>query len=139
MVLEEGDNVVPPMAKEPAMDLVFDAKARRLLDHRRASNAVLITIVGNYGMPGSTLAAEWRPLEQVMHDPDLVRLDVQNGVPIYAHRRLATYARWHPLHVTTHSLGWWPSFAIERGEQVWRDLVHWERTHPSLLSSTPLA
>ena len=121
------------------MDLVFDAKARRLLDHRRAGNAVLITIVGNYGMPGSTLAAEWRPLEHVMHDPDLVRLDVQNGVPIYAHRRLAAYARWHPRDVSTHNLGCSPSFAVERGEQVWRDLVHWERTHPSLLSSRPVA
>jgi hypothetical protein len=121
------------------MDLVFDAKARRLLDHRRAGNAVLVTIVGNYGMPGSTLTAEWRPLEHVMHDPDLVQLDVQSGVPIYAHRRLAAYARWHPLQVTTHSLGWWPSFAVERGEQVWRDLVHWERTHPSLLNSRPVS
>jgi len=113
------------------MSLILDANARRLLTHARPGHAVLITIVGNYGLPGAVLIAEWRLMAQAERDPDVARLAVEQGVIIYAHRRVVAYARWHALPVTAHG-GWWSSFAIAHAEAAWRALARWEYTHPSL-------
>jgi len=114
------------------MDLVFDARARRLLDHSRPGQAVLITIVGNYGLPGTALTAEWCQARQAECDPDLLHVDSCHGVPIFAHRRVAAYARWHELPITARSFGWWPTFAVAHAGEICRDLVRWERLHPGL-------
>jgi len=114
------------------MSLVPDANARRLLTHARPGHAILITIVGNYGWPGAVLTAEWRRTAQVERDPDVERLAVEQGVMIYAHRRVAAYARWHALPLTAHGGGWWSGFAIARADLAWRALVRWEYTHPGL-------
>jgi len=114
------------------MSLTPDANARRRLAHARPGHAILITIVGNYGLPGAVLAAEWRQAVQVERDPDVERLAVEQGVTIYAHRRVAAYARWHALPLTAHGRGWWSGFAIAHADMAWRDLVRWEYTHPGL-------
>jgi hypothetical protein len=86
--------------------------------------------VGNYGLPGELLFADWCRGEYAQSDSDLARLGEQQGVPIYAHRRVAAYGQWHVLGLTARH--WWPSFAIVHASEVWHDLVRWENTHPGL-------
>ena len=121
------------------MLLTLDARARRLLARHRPRQVLILTIVGNYGLPGAMLTAEWRPIEQVEYDPDLVYVGIEQGAPLYAHRRLAAYARWRPLCLTAHGPGWWPSLAVAHATESWRDLVRWEQTHPGLTINSPAA
>jgi hypothetical protein len=113
------------------MNVAVDAKAARLLGHRRPGQAVLITILCTYALPIETLTVEQLPEAWAAPDPDLAYLGTLAGVPLYAHRRLAAYARWHPLTLTASGL-WWPSLAVEGADEVLRDLAFWERTHPNL-------
>ncbi|GEM_PF-3273731 len=117
------------------MDIAVDNKASRLLEHRRQGQAVLITILCNYALPTEALTAEWSHVEWAAHDPDLAYLGTLSGTPCYVHRRLAAYARWHPLTLTAGT-PWWPSFAVEKAGEVLRDLAVWEQTHPGLCEIT---
>lgn len=121
------------------MLLSLDARARRLLARRRPGQVLVLAIVGNYGLPGAMLSAEWRPVEQVEYDPDLVYVGIEQGAPIGAHRRVAAYARWCPLCLTAHGPAWWPVLAVAHGTAAWRDLVRWECTHPGLTIDGPVA
>ncbi len=123
----------------PLEQLVFDAGAQRLLRHYQRGQALLITAVNNYGLPGETLTVERCSATLAERDPDLVRLDVPHMLPlrIYAHRRVAAYARWRPLHVTTQGVGPWRCLTIPHEDKVWHDLLRWERTHPSQRDRTP--
>ena len=111
-------------------NLMFDARALRLLDRCRPEQGVLITAVNNYGLPGETLTVERCSVAIAEHDSELVLLDTVRDVPIYAHRRVAAYTHWHALRVTTQGLGPWRCFAVAREDKVWRDLLRWERLHP---------
>lgn len=121
------------------MLLSLDARARRLLARRRPGQVLSLTIVGNYGLPGAMLIAEWCPAQLVEYDPDLVYVGIEQGAPIFAHRRLAAYAHWRPLCLTARGPSWWPSFAVAHGTEAWRDLVRWEQTHPGLTINGPTA
>jgi hypothetical protein len=121
------------------MLLSLDARARRLLTRRRPGQVLTLTIVSNYGLPGAMLTVEWRPGQQVEHDPDLVYVGIEQGAPIFAHRRLAAYARWRPLCLTAHGPVWWPVLTVAHGTAAWRDLARWEQTHPGLTINAPAA
>ncbi len=121
--------------------LTFDARAQRLLRSYGPGQAVLIAAVNSYGLPGEALTVERYSAALAERDPELVRLDAPQaqGVVVYAHRRIAAYARWRPLRVTAHGLGPWHYFSVEHEGQVWRDLLCWERTHPGQRTDTPHA
>jgi hypothetical protein len=121
------------------MALKIDDRARRMLERCRPGQAVLITVVGNYGLPGEMLTVEWCDAAQAAHDPDLVFLETQLGVPFFIYRRVAAYARWHTLHLTAQRLGWWTSFAIKGEDEVRHDFTRWEHTHPGLCAHIPVA
>ncbi|HZS92046.1 MAG TPA: hypothetical protein VFE42_31750 [Chloroflexota bacterium] len=121
------------------MALEIDDRARRVLERCRPGQAVLITVVGNYGLPGEMLTVERCEAEQAAHDPDLTVLEAPLGVPIFIYRRIAAYARWHTLHLTARRLGWWTSLAIKSRDEVQHDLMHWEHTHPGLSAHVPAA
>lgn len=114
------------------MQLIIDVKARQLISHRKTGQAILITILSSYGMPSQALAVESCNQQTVTADPDLVWLTDVNGVPIYAHQRVATFIRWQPLCLTAHGPGWWPVFAIVGGDGAFDDLARWEQGHPGL-------
>jgi hypothetical protein len=113
------------------VQLMFDAGAQRLLQRYRAGQALLITAVNNYGLPGETLTAERYSLALAERDPEVIRVDTLQGVPIYAHHRIAAYAQWRPLRVTAHGFRRWSYLAVAHEDDVWRDLLRWERTHPT--------
>jgi hypothetical protein len=114
-----------------------DAKAHRFFQRPRSGQAILITILCNYGLPTEALAVEWCGLHEVTNDPAAVLMGEERGVPIYAYARVAVYAQWHPLRITTQGPGWWPALAIEGSEDVLRDLVRWEHRHPGLAVAQP--
>jgi len=97
---------------------------------------VLITIVGGYETPFDMLTVEWRHAAGARQDPDLVLIEDRDGVPIYAHQRIAAYARWHPLRVTTWDLAWWHVLVIDQADETWKRVTRWERAHP--VAPTPL-
>lgn len=119
------------------MSLYVDERAQRILEHGRAGRAVLITLVGNYGLPGEMLTVDWCEATQAAHDPDLMQIGVQHGVPVYIYRRIAAYVYWHTLRLTAHR--WWRSLAVEHTETVRHDLARWEYTHPGMAGHTPAA
>lgn len=121
------------------MGLNIDNKARSLLDRTRRGRGVLITVVGNYGLPGEMLTVERCDVARAERDPDLIRLEPLQGVPIYAYSRIAPYVRWHSLRLTAHGLPWWPSLAIDHAATAWHDLVRWEYTHPGIARHAPAA
>lgn len=122
----------------PLEQFVFDAGAQRLLRRYGPGQGLLITAVNNYGLPGETLTAERCSAALAERDPELVRLDTRGAVPapVYAHRRVAAYARWRPLHVTAGGLGPWRYLAVAHEDEVWRDLLRWERAHPGQRART---
>jgi len=117
--------------------LMFDAGAQRLLQRFGAGQALLITAVNNYGLPGESLTVERYSLALAERDPEVERVDTLQGVPIYAHHRIAAYAQWRPLYVMAHGLGRWGYLAVAHEDDVWRDLLRWERTHPSQSGRVP--
>jgi len=119
------------------VQLMFDAGAQRLLQHFGAGQALLITAVNNYGLPGETLTVERYSLALAERDPEVAHVATFQGVPIYAHHRIAAYARWRPLRVTGHGLGRWGYLAVAHEDQVWRDLLRWERMHPTQSGRAP--
>jgi len=121
----------------PMDQLTFDAGALRLLRRCRPDQGLLIAAVNNYGLPGETLTIERYSRALAEHDPDTVLLDTRLDVPIYAHRRVAAYARWRPLGVRAGGLGPWRYLAVAHEDRVWRDLLRWERTHPAQRDRTP--
>jgi hypothetical protein len=121
------------------MALEIDNRARRVLERCRPGQAVIITVVGNYGLPGEMLTVERCEVQRAAHDPDLVLLEAQLGVPIFIYRRIAAYARWHTLRLTARRLGWWTSFAIPGQDEIRHDLARWEHTHPGLRAHLPAA
>jgi hypothetical protein len=118
--------------------LELDLGAQRLLE-RHPGKAVVIDVirVRYYGVPSESLAIKWRRARDVEKDSSLKRIDVQQGVPIYAHPRVAAYARWHPLRITEWTLAWWHRLAIYREIEVWYNMLRWERTHPTLRGQEP--
>lgn len=119
------------------VQLMFDARAQRLLQHFGVGQSLLITAVNNYGLPGETLTVERYSLALAERDPEVERVDTLQGVPIYAHHRIAAYGRWRPLRVTAHGLGRWGYLVVAHEDDVWRDLLRWERTHPVQRGLTP--
>ena len=87
--------------------VTFDARAKRLLQRYGPGQAVLVAAVNSYGLPGEALTVERYSAALAERDPELVRLDATQaqGVPVYAHRRVAAYAHWRPLRVTAHGFG----------------------------------
>jgi hypothetical protein len=128
-------------ALEPTVQLIIDVKARHRISHHKAGQAILITILSRYGMPSQALVVESCHQQTVTADPDLVLLTDVHGVPIYAHRRVATFIRWHPLCLTVRGPGWWPAFAIVGGDGALDELARWEQGHPGLavLERSPAA
>lgn len=121
------------------MALMVDERARRLLECCRPGQGILITVVGNYGLPGETLTVERCTATRAARDPDVVLLETRLGVPIFIYRRVAAYARWQPLHLTARRWGWWTIFAITGSHETQRDLTRWERSHPGLCAPLPAA
>ena len=116
------------------MGLAFDDHALCLLAHHHPARAVVITLTRRPGgaLPVEMLAIGWSRIGAAERDAHLVRMEVQQGVSIYVHRRLAAYARWHALPITARRLAWWRYFEVDREIEVWHDLVRWERSHPGL-------
>lgn len=114
------------------MQLDLDPAARRILDGLPPTDAVLITIVNGYGLPGASLTVERCPRAWVAQDPDLMPMGESLGAPIYAHRRVAAYGRWQPLRLVGHGAGWWRYLSLDDAEGTWRNLLRWEEAHPSL-------
>ena len=119
------------------MPLVVEAKASQYLRRRQVDQAVLITIYCNYGMPLEALTVELNPRQILRRDPTVALLGDVQGVPVYANRRVAAYARWHALRLTTQGPGWWPALAIAGGQSVLQDIARWERTHPGMAAICP--
>ncbi|MCL4544621.1 MAG: hypothetical protein M1118_08520 [Chloroflexi bacterium] len=120
------------VAKEPAVSLLFDAKALSLIERAPSSHGLLLTINSNYGMPGALVCAEWCSRDYGDHDPDVVLLETISGRPVFAHRRLAAFARFQTLRLTTRGTALWHALVVERAEHLWIELVRWEYGHPRL-------
>jgi hypothetical protein len=116
--------------------LELDDRARHLLEHQRQGQAVSIVVVRNAGSPAEGLSVERCRATQAEHDSSLVRLNTAFEVPIYVHRRLATYLRWHTVRLTTWTLAAWHGLQVEGEGDVVRHLAAWERTHPGLCRLT---
>jgi hypothetical protein len=122
-------------AKEPAMALEFDDTARALL-RRRRGHGLSILFVNGYGLGVEGLSVEWCRSAGAEHDPGLTFLGTYDGVPIYVHRRLAAYLRWHPLRLRAGGHAWWQGLSVEGDGEVLRALAFWESTHPQLCGRT---
>src|SRR5579859_442143 len=110
---------------EPPMPLVVEAKADRYLDHQQPDQAVLITIHCTYGMPVETLTVELNRQALMRRDPTVTLIGEVQGLPVYANMRVAAYAHWHSLCLTTQGPRWWPELAIAEGKRVLRDIARW--------------
>jgi hypothetical protein len=119
------------------MPLVVEAKAVRYLRHQQADRAVLITIHCNYGMPVEALTVELNPQPLMRRDPTVTLIGEVQGLPVYANTRVAAYAHWHSLCLTTQGPRWWPALAIAGGQAVLQEIVRWERTHPGMVAMRP--
>jgi hypothetical protein len=119
--------------------LILDACAMHLLAHQRPGQALVITLTRRRGggLPMEMLTIRWDRVSAAERKAHLEQLDVQQGVPIYVHRRLAIYARWHALPITARRLAWWRYFEVDRELEVWHNLVQWERSHPGLGGHVP--
>ena len=116
------------------MGLVFDDKALHLLERQRAGQGVVIKLLRlpGYGLLLEALSIGWCSCKELEREADVVPLGVQRGVPLYADRRVATYARWHAIPVTAWALAWLGGFAVVREIEVLHDLLNCQRTHPRL-------
>ena len=116
------------------MGLVFDDKALQLLERHRPGQGVAIMLVRlpGYGLLLEALSIGWCSRKGMERKADVVQLGTQRGVPLYADRRVAAYARWHTIPVTAWTLGWLHRFAIVREIEVLHDMLIWERAHPGL-------
>jgi len=114
------------------MQLDVDVAAQRILDDMVPKEAVLVTIVNSYGLPGASLTVERYPRAWVAHDPDIVLMSDSFGTSIYAHRRVAAYGCWQPLRLTGHGAGWWRYLSLVDTAGTWRNMLRWEALHPSL-------
>jgi hypothetical protein len=114
--------------------LTFDDKALHLLERRHPGQGVVVKLVRlpGYGLLLDALSIGWCKREAMERAADVVALGTQRGVPLYADRRVAAYARWHAIPVTAWALAWWHGFAIVREIEVLYDLLRWERAHPGL-------
>jgi hypothetical protein len=112
------------------MGLAWDDRALHLLAHQRPGQAVVITLMPLRGY-GEALTVKCCSVRAAACTPVFVWLEDQQGVPVYAHRRVAAYVRWKTLRLTTWSLACWHYLAVDREIEVWYDLIRWERTHPS--------
>jgi hypothetical protein len=119
------------------MSLVVEAKADRYLRNQQPDRAVLITIYCNYGMPVEALTVELNPQQMMRRDPTVTLIGAVHGLPVYANLRVAAFARWHSLCLTTQGPRWWPALAIAGGQSVLQDIARWERTHPGMAAMRP--
>ncbi|HZS88852.1 MAG TPA: hypothetical protein VFE42_15370 [Chloroflexota bacterium] len=116
------------------MGLDLDEQAMRELANHRTGQALVVTVSytrGHWG-PTGMLTARWCRLGDAARDPGLVFQCVREGVPVYLHRRVAAYVRWHLVRLRAVTLAWWRFLVVERELEVWYNLMEWEHAHPGL-------
>lgn len=119
------------------MPLFIESRAAQYLRRPRPGQAVLINIYCNYGMPVEALSVEWNPQHLMHRDPTVALIGEEQGVPVYAGRRVAAYIRWHTLRLTTQGPGWWSALAVAGSQATLQDMARWERLHPGLFAALP--
>jgi hypothetical protein len=120
------------------VDISIDTRAEQFIEHRKPGHGVLITVLNLYALPGEYVNVEIDQTNLLSQDPDLIYAGSVGRTPLYLHRRLASFAHWHPVRLTTTGPSWWQGLGVEGGKSLYANLVRWEQNHPTLAATPSL-